>query len=119
MYGRKRYMSPYFSAGIAIISVLVLVGCGKKNDQVVPAATNYVAPTAIATATASGSDLAASNGAAGPDASVNGSEMGQSMMERHHRQAMDHDAMRAGSANQNAPVPDPTPTNSAMPMKDM
>ena len=119
MYSLKRFLSPYFGASMAIVFTLVLSGCGKKNDQTVPAATNYVAPAAIATATTNGSDLAASSGAAEPDASVNGPAMGQSMMERHHRQAMDHDAMRAGSANQNAPAPDSTPTSSAMPMKDM
>ena len=43
----------------------------------------------------------------------------QAEMERHHRQAMDHDAMRAGAGNQTAPAPDPAPGNAAMPMKDM
>ena len=82
-------------------------GSSEKNSPVPPAA-NSVAATPVLTDSGNAAD------AAPMDAMSN-----QAEMERHHRQAMDHDAMRAGAGNQTAPAPDPAPGNAAMPMKDM
>jgi hypothetical protein len=87
---------------------LALSGCDRQADQTVPPAANSVAATPVLTDSGNAAD------AASMDAMSN-----QAEMERHHRQAMDHDAMRAGAGNQTAPAPDPAPGNSAMPMKDM
>lgn len=92
----------------SLFAVLLLLGCDRKADQTVPPAANDLPPAA-----AQGDQSHAAD-ASGMDAM-----MQQDEMERLHRQAADHDAMRAGAANPNAdpantPAPDP-----AMPMKDM
>ncbi|QJU58254.1 hypothetical protein HL653_11045 [Sphingomonas sp. AP4-R1] len=94
--------------GGSLLLALTFSGCDRKSDQTVPPAANSVAVTPVATATAGDADANAM------DAMSN-----QAAMEQHHRQAMDHDAMRAGAGNQSAPAPDPAPSNSAMPMTDM
>ena len=94
--------------GGSLLLALTLSGCNRKSDQTVPPAANSVAAVPVPTDTANG--VAEDS----TDAMRN-----QEEMERQHRQAMDHDAMRAGGSNQNAPATDPAPTNSAMPMKDM
>ncbi len=90
--------------------MFTLSGCGSKSDQAVPPANNIAAPSTVVPD--NGSNSAA-------DANSHYPRDDQEEMERHHRQAMDHDAMRAGGPNQSAPAPEPAPTNSAMPMKDM
>lgn len=94
--------------GGSLLLALALSGCDRQADQTVPPAANSVAATPVLTDSGNAAD------AASMDAMSN-----QAEMERHHRQAMDHDAMRAGADNQTAPAPDPAPGNSAMPMKDM
>ncbi|WP_230588637.1 hypothetical protein [Sphingobium yanoikuyae] len=92
----------------SLLLALALSGCDRKTDQTVPPAANSVAATPVLTDSGNAAD------AAPMDAMGN-----QAEMERHHRQAMDHDAMRAGAGNQAAPAPDAAPSNAAMPMKDM
>lgn len=93
-------------AGGSLLVALALAGCDRKSDQTVPAAENSVAAAPTDTMNDGATDSA--------------HEMNsQEEMDRHHRQAMDHDAMRAGGMNQSAPATDAAPTNSAMPMKDM
>lgn len=106
MIGHTKTFLPL--VGGSLLVALALSGCDRKSDQTVPAAANSVAAAPLQTNTANGVDADPS------DAMSN-----QEAMERHHRQAMDHDAMRAGGRNQSTPAPDPAPTNSAMPMKDM
>lgn len=106
MIGHTKTVLPL--VGGSLLVALALSGCDRKSDQTVPAAANSVAATPLPT------DTGNRVGADSTDAMSN-----QEAMERHHRQAMDHDAMRAGGTNQSAPAPDPAPTNSAMPMKDM
>ena len=95
-------------AGVSLLVALALAGCDRKSDQTVPAAENSVAAVAAPTDTIN-------DGATDSAHEMNSQEE----MERYHRQAMDHDAMRAGGMNQSAPATDAEPTNSAMPMKDM
>ncbi|MES2496906.1 MAG: hypothetical protein V4618_12390 [Pseudomonadota bacterium] len=106
MIGHDKTVLPL--VGGTLLMALVLSGCDRKSDQTVPPAANSVAAVPLPTDTANGAD-------AGPSDEVRNQEE----MERHHRQAMDHDAMRAGGSNGSAPATDPAPTNQAMPMKDM
>lgn len=106
MIGHRKKVLPL--VGGSLMLALVLSGCDRKSDQTVPPATNSVAAVPAPTDTANGV------GTDSTDAMSN-----QEEMERHHRQGMDHDAMRAGNSNQSAPAADPAATNSAMPMKDM
>jgi len=91
--------------GGSLLLALALSGCDRQADQTVPPAANSVAATPVLTDSGNAAD------AASMDAMSN-----QAEMERHHRQAMDHDAMRAGAGNQTAPAPDPAPGHSAMPL---
>ncbi|MBS88189.1 hypothetical protein CA262_06145 [Sphingobium sp. GW456-12-10-14-TSB1] len=99
----------------ALAGALMLAGCGSKKDETVPAATDSAAPSNLATD---------GSGGAVPEADTSDNAMHDAMkdkeqMERHHRQEMDHDAMRQGGMNQGAPATDPAPMNQATPMKDM
>lgn len=94
--------------GGSLLLALALSGCDRKSDQTVPPAANSVAALPAPTDSANSAD------ADHLDAMSN-----QAEMERHHRQAMDHEAMRAGAGNESAPAADPTPSNSAMPMEEM
>ena len=97
-----------------LTAALALSACDRKSDQTLPAASNAATDSAVLPA------VVTDNGSEAPtDANSDYPRDDHEAMERHHRQAMDHDAMRAGGANQSAPAPDPAPTNSAMPMKDM
>ena len=78
--------------GGSLLLALALSGCDRQADQTVPPAANSVAATPVLTDSGNAAD------AAPMDAMSN-----QAEMERHHRQAMDHDAMRAGAGNQTAP----------------
>ncbi|MCW1431916.1 hypothetical protein [Novosphingobium sp. JCM 18896] len=97
----------------ALAAALMLAGCGKK-DETAPAATDSAAPSNLATD---------ASGAATPEADASDNAMHDAMkdneqMERHHRQEMDHDAMRQGGMR-DAPATDPGAMNQATPMKDM
>lgn len=106
MIGHTKNALPLIGGGLLL--GLALSGCDRKSDQTVPPAANSVAVAPVVTDTG--------NGAATDSMDAMGN---QEEMERHHRQAMDHDAMRAGNSSQAVPAPEPTPSNSAMPMKDM
>lgn len=94
----------------ALTAALALSACGSKSEQTLPAATNSALPPAVVTDNGSGASADANSDYPGDD---------HEAMERHHRQAMDHDDMRRGGANQNTPATDQAPTNQAAPMKDM
>ena len=83
MIGHDKTVLPL--VGGTLLMALVLSGCDRKSDQTVPPAANSVAAVPLPTDTANGAD-------ADPSDEVRNQEE----MERHHRQAMDHDAMRAG-----------------------
>ena len=98
----------------ALTAALALSACGSKSDQTLPAATNAATNSAVP-------PVVVTDNGNGVSADTNSEYPGEDheAMERHHRQAMDHDAMRAGGSTQSTPATDPAPTNSAMPMKDM
>ncbi|MDF0544125.1 hypothetical protein PX699_17380 [Sphingobium sp. H39-3-25] len=106
MIGHAKNILPL--VGGSLLLGLALAGCDRKSDQTVPPAANSVAAVSVTADTANGG-YAESTDAMG----------NQEAMERHHRQAIDHEAMRSGGMNQTAPATDAAPANSAMPMKDM
>lgn len=113
MTSNRKSGLPLAGAATAIAAAIMLSGCGSKSDQTVPAATNYAVPPANVT-----SDAVTGDAATG-DANSDNLMENQQEMERHHRQAMDHDDMRRGGGNPGAPATDQAPANQAAPMKDM
>lgn len=105
MVGNRKVILSLIS--VSLLSMAALSGCERKTDQTVPAAANSAAPAA-------GADSVNPAGMDHSDAMANEQEM-----ERHHQQAMDHDAMRQGGMNSSAPKTEPAHADSAMPMKDM
>lgn len=107
-------------------AALALTACGDKGAEPPPPAASVQAPAPSPAA-------APAPSAADPDPGVGGSTApsnnaaGQhdadhdaATMERHHRQEMDHHAMRqGGAATGTTPQPDAAPMSPSAPMKDM
>lgn len=89
-------------------AALALTACGDKTSDTPP-------PPAV-TAPAVGAPADATTAAADPHSPDHDPET----MAQHHRQQMDHEAMRQGGASADpAAKPDPGSMNAAAPMKDM
>jgi hypothetical protein len=108
----SRPVLPLLGGILAVAATLVLSACGDKAGEPPPAVPS--APTAAAPAAAAPTEPAS----AAADQHFPGHD--REAMERHHRQQMDHEAMRQGGANaDSAADPDAGSMNTTAPMKDM
>jgi hypothetical protein len=99
-------------------AALALTACGDKGNET-PAQPAAAAP-APAPSAATPAPSAAPTEPASNAADQHAADHDPATMERHHRQEMDHQAMRQGGADTGAtPKPDTAPMNQSAPMKDM
>jgi len=112
MIYRNRKALSWTGASLALAGILVLSACDNKEST----------PAAAPSDTASAAAVSTGDPAAAASASRAADDM-HDVMEAEQRQKMDHDNMWMGPGMNHpaspAPSPQPTATNSSMPMQDM